>query len=211
MQPVHPPIRTPFRVILLSLALLSGCGALGAVSEATAQLDAYTLTPARFADAPVAGSRHLVVELPTSAGALSTDRILIKPIPYQAEYLPDGRWSEPAPALVQTLLVASFQNAGGFRLVGRDGAGLMPDYTLMTELQEFQAEPGGTVPGALNVKVGFMMTIIRESDRRIIASRRFASTAAVATDDSLTVVAGFDRALQTVLQDVVAWTRSQAG
>ena len=209
--PIRARLRPRFRVVLLSLALLSGCGALGAVSDATARLDAYTLTPARYAQAPAAGSRHLVVELPTSAGALSSDRILIKPIPYQAAYLPDGRWSEPAPALVQALLVASFQNAGGFRLVGRDGAGLMPDYTLMTEMQAFQAEPSGTAPGALTVKVGFMMTIIREEDRRIVASRQFSATADVATDDSLTVVAGFDRALQTVLQEAVAWTRAQGG
>lgn len=201
----------PIRFAVLSLVLLSGCGAISAVSQATAKLDAYTLSPAEFEAPQAAGSRHLVVELPTSAGALATDRILIKPIPFQAQYLPDGRWSEPAPSLVQTLLVASFQNAGGFRLVGRDGAGLMPDYTLMTEVQEFQAEPSGLGPDALTVKVAFMMTLIRESDRRIVASRRFASTAEVASDDSLPLLAGFDSALQTVLHEAVIWTRAQAG
>lgn len=200
----------PIRFAILSLALLSGCGAISAVSEATAKLDAFTLSPAAFEAPQAAGSRHLVVELPTSAGALATDRILIKPIPFQAQYLPDGRWSEPAPSLVQTLLVASFQNAGGFRLVGRDGAGLMPDYTLMTEVQEFQAEPSGLGTDALTVKVAFMMTLIRESDRRIVTSRRFGSTAEVASADSFPLLAGFDSALQTVLQEVVIWTMAQA-
>ena len=205
----------PIRAALLSLALLSGCGALGAVSDATARLDAYTLTPYAPSGKPAGGSRHLVVELPTSSGALSTDRILIKPLPFQAEYLPDGRWSEPAPSLLQTLLVASFQNAGGFRLVGRDGAGLMPDYTLMTELQEFQAELNGPspaeAPAALTVKISVMMTLIRESDRRIIASRRFSATAQAPSDETLALVGGFDSALQTVLQDAVRWTVAQAG
>ncbi len=201
----------PIRITLMTLALLSGCGAISAVSEKAAELDAYTLSPATYDRQPAGGSRHLVVELPTAAGALATDRILIKPLAFQAQYLPDGRWAEPAPALMQTLLVASFQNAGGFRLVGRDGAGLMPDYTLMTEVQEFQAEPSGLTPDALTVKVAVMMTLIRESDRRIVASRRFAATAAVASDDSLLVVAGFDTALRAVLQDAVAWTRGQAG
>ena len=200
-----------FRIVLMSLALLSGCSALGAVSEATARLDAYTLSPASFQTTKGGGSRHLVVELPTAAGALATDRTLVKPVPFQAQYLPDGRWSEPAPALIQTLLVASFQNAGGFRLVGRDGAGLLPDYTLMTELQEFQAEPSGPGPGAMTVKVAMMMTLIRESDRRIVASRRFASTAEAATDDSLPLVSAFDGALKKVMQEAVLWTRSQAG
>lgn len=199
------------RPAMVFLVLLSGCGALGAVSDATTQMDAYTLSPATFQTDRASGSRHLVVELPTAAGALATDRILIKPIPFQAQYLPDGRWSEPAPALVQTLLVASFQNAGGFRLVGRDGAGLMPDYTLMTELQQFQAEPVDATATTLTVKISAMMTLIRESDRQIVATRQFSSTADVAADDSLSLLSGFDRALQSVLQEAVLWTRGQAG
>lgn len=200
----------PFRAALLSLALLSGCGALGAVSDASTPLDAYTLSPYAPGQIPAGGRRHLVVELPTSGGALATDRILIKPLPYQAQYLPDARWSEPTPALLQSLLVVSFQNAGGFRLVGRTGAGLMPDYTLMTEIQSFQAEPAGPAPEPLIVRIGVMMTVIRESDRQIIAARPFAATANVASDDSAAVVAGFDLALQSVLRDAVQWTGGAA-
>lgn len=199
---------SPIRTTLLLLLLLSGCSAISAVSDASAQMDAYTLSPYAPESGPVAGSGHLVVELPTSAGALATDRILIKPLPFQAQYLPDGRWSEPSPALVQTLLVASFQNKGGFRLVGRNGAGLMPDHTLMTELQAFQAEPAEA--GPFTVRISAMMTLIRESDRRIMASRRFASEATVATDDTLALVSGFDRAMQSVLQEAVQWTIAQA-
>jgi len=199
----------PFRAALLSLALLSGCGALGAVSDASAPLDAYTLTPYAPGQIPAGGRRHLVVELPTSGGALSTDRILVKPVPFQAQYLPDARWSEPTPALLQSLLVASFQNAGGFRLVGRTGAGLMPDYTLMSEIQSFQAEPAGPAPEPLLIRVAVMMTVIRESDRQIIAARPFTGSASVASDDTAAVVAGFDSALQTVLREAVQWTNGQ--
>jgi len=204
-----PPFR--FAPLALILALLSGCGALTAVSDASARMDAYTLTPVAGAGGDAAtGSRHLIVELPTSAGALATDRILIRPVPVQAQYLPDGRWSEPTPALVQTLLVASFQNLGGFRLVGRSAAGLQPDYTLMTELQDFHAEPSGVGTTPLTVRVGAMATLIRESDRRIVATRRFAATAGVASDDTLAVVRGFETATQALLRDVVVWTRTQA-
>jgi cholesterol transport system auxiliary component len=191
--------------------VLSGCGALSSLSDAGKEMDAYTLSPAESSGEIASGSRHLVVELPTSAGEIGTDRILIKPVPYQAEYLPDGRWSEPAPVLVQNLLVASFQNIGGFRLVGRTGAGLMPDYTLMTELQEFQAEPAGPDASVFILKVSMLVTLIRESDRRIVASRKIAATGTVASDDTATLVAGFDRVVQTVLTETVLWTRSRTG
>ena len=197
--------------LILALSLVSACGALSSLSEASKELDAYTLSPVSTGGTAAAGSRHLVVELPTSAAALGTDRILIKPSAVQAQYLPDGRWTEPAPALVQTLLVASFQNLGGFRLVGRTGAGLMPDYTLMTELQDFQAEPIGPDARQVTVKVSVMLTLIRESDRRIVATRRFATTDVVGSDETSALVGGFDRALQSVLREAVLWTRAQTG
>ncbi len=193
----------------LALSLLSGCGAISSLSKAGAELDAYTLSPATGSGSAMGGSGHLIVELPSSAGALSTDRILIKPVPYQAQYLPDGRWTEPAPALVQTLLVMSFQNLGGFGLVGRTANGLNPDHTLITDLQDFQAEPLGPEQEGLVVRISMMMTMIRESDRRIIASRRFTTTEIVASDDTLAVVGGFDRAVQRVLQEVVVWAARQ--
>jgi cholesterol transport system auxiliary component len=190
----------------LAFSLLAGCGALSSLSKAGAELDAYTLSPARASEAPAGGNRHLIVELPSSAGALATDRILIKPVPYQAQYLSDGRWTEPAPALLQTLLVASFHNLGGFRLVGRTANGLNPDYTLMTELQDFQAEPSGTEPPQYVIRISMMMTLIRESDRRIVATRRFSATETVGSDDTPTLVGGFDRAMQGLLREVVIWT-----
>lgn len=198
-------------VLSLALPLLSACGAISSLSAAGEELDAYTLSPATGTAAAPSGRRHLVVELPSAPGAVATDRILIKPLPYQAQYLPGSRWSEPTPALVQTLLVASFQNIGGFRLVSRTGAGLMPDYTLMTELQEFQAEPGDAGPDQVTVRVGMMMTIIRETDRRIVASRRFAATEVVASDATGDIVGGFDRVVQRLMAEAVAWTVQQAG
>ncbi|SDW06950.1 ABC-type transport auxiliary lipoprotein family protein [Roseicitreum antarcticum] len=196
-------------ILSLSLALLSGCGAVSALSEATTELDAYTLSAPAPDSPPAPGRGHLVVEAPSAPGALATDRILIKPLRYQAQYLENGRWSEPAPAQVQTLLVSAFQNMGGFRLVGRTGAGLMPDYTLMTDLQSFQAEPSGSDAAPITVKISAIMTLIREDDRRIAATRRFDATATVASDDTRAVVAGFDAAMRDMLPQIVRWTQSQ--
>lgn len=191
--------------LIIAFSPLTGCGALSSLSKAGAELDAYTLSPASGSGTPARGRGHLIVELPSSSGALATDRILIKPVPYQAQYLPKGRWAEPAPALLQTLLVASFQNLGGFELVGRTANGLNPDYTLMTELMDFQVEPSGPEPDQFVVRITMMMTLIRESDRRIVASRRFSTTESVASDDTQTLVGAFDHALQRVLQDIVGW------
>lgn len=199
-------MRRIIAALIIATSALSGCGAVSSLSKAGAELDAYTLSPVAGSGATVRGRGHLIVELPSSSGALATDRILIKPMPYQAQYLPEGRWTEPTPALLQTLLVASFQNVGGFELVGRTANGLNPDYTLMTEVMDFQIEPSGQGPDQFVVRITLMMTLIRESDRRIVASRRFSTSEPATSDNTQVLVGTFDRALQRTLQEIVVWT-----
>lgn len=195
---------------ILSLGLvagLPGCGALTAVSTASDPLDTYTLSPLRSATPRTAGSGHLIVELPTSGGEFATDRILIKISSRQAEYLPGARWSEPTPAMVQTLLVNSLLDQGGFRLVTRVGAGLMPDFTLMTELLAVQAELPDSEPASAQARLSMQLTLIRESDRAIAGTRRFDTSGAVATDTTVALVAGLDVAMQSLLGDAATWVR----
>ena len=189
------------RISFFLLLVLAGCGAFG---KASAPLDAYTLSPLPVAKA-ASSSEHLVVELPTASGALTTDRILIKPNALQAEYLPKGRWVDPAPELIQTLLVSSLQNSGAFRLVGRDGAGLTPDYVVLVEVNAFQAEAAAPDTVGTPVRVGLTLSVVREGDQRLIATRRFDHTAISTSSDTLAVVSAFDAATRQVLADAVVW------
>ena len=185
-----------------SLALLSACGSL---TKATEQLDVYTLSPLQGSGSSPSSIRHLVVELPTSSGELATDRIRIKPNPLQAEYLPKVRWADATPVLLQSLLVASLQNNGAFRLVGRDGAGLTPDYVLLVEVNDFQAEAPAAGQTPTPDHVGLTMTMVREGDGSLIATRRFDQTALATSGDTLAVVAAFDDATRKVLSDAATW------
>lgn len=195
---------------LSAMAGLSGCGAVAAVSKASDPLDTYTLSPLAPAQPRPGGSRHVVVETPTSGGELSTDRVLIKISPLQAEYLPEARWSEPTPAMVQTLLVNSLLNRGGFRLVSRVGAGLKPDYTLMCEIQAFQAELTGPDLASAQIHVAMQMTLIREADREIAGTRGFGTTRSVGSDSTVALIAGIDAAMQSVMADAVGWVQALA-
>jgi cholesterol transport system auxiliary component len=192
----------------LGLLALAGCSALGAVEQAAAPVDAFTLAPVTPPDAAQTGL-HIIVEPTEAPGALATDHILIKPNALQAQYLPGASWTDPAPALVQILLVGSLQNSGGFLRVGRDGGGLMPDYTVLSDLGDFQAEAGSDGRPGWQVRVGVTLSIVRESDRTLIASRHFESIAPAAADDTATLVNAFQTAMGEVLQDEVAWILRQ--
>lgn len=187
------------RLPMLFALALTGCSAF---SQASAPLDAFTLQPLAVT-AGTGTARHLVVELPTASGALGTDRILIKPNALQAQYLPGGRWVDPVPDLVQTLLVASLQNTGRYRLVGRDGAGMTPDFVALVEVNEFGADAPPDV--APMVQVALTVSLLDVADRRLLATRRFAAAAPAADTDPFTLVTAFDAASQQVLADAVAW------
>ncbi|MBC7143526.1 MAG: membrane integrity-associated transporter subunit PqiC [Rhodobacteraceae bacterium] len=196
---------------IAGLVTLGGCGAISVVSSASEDLAAFTLAPLDTGQRQAAVGGHLIVEEPTASGALATDRILIKPNRIQAQYLPGARWVEPAPLLIQTLLVQSIENSGRFRLVGRRAMGLQPDFTLMTELRDFQAEASHPAEGpGLTVRVGLVLTLIRESDRSIVGSRRVESVVAAPTSDALPLVSAFDAALSAALAELVAWTANSA-
>ena len=86
-------------------------------------------------------SRILFVAEPTVPGAIGSDRIVMKPSPIQVTLLGDGRWVEPAPAHIRNLLARSLANTGPVRLreLG-DTVGPLPDFTLMTDVERFEAE-----------------------------------------------------------------------
>ena len=202
------------RLTLISLtcaALLPGCAAISALSGAATPLENYDL--AAPADAPQARrsiARQLVVEVPTAPGALMTERILIRPRPLQAQYLPDGQWASEAPVMMQTLMVRTLEDSNGFRHVGRRPLGSFGDFVLISELTDLQAEAQPEGDGA-TIRVRLTARIVRESDAAVIASRTFNAAAASATTETLDLVDGFNTASQSMLRDLSVWVLGTTG
>ncbi len=193
-------------VALVAVSALTGCAALSAIGDATTPLEVYELRAPT--DIPTAQGRTLprdvVVELPTTSGALETDRIMIRPNSMQAQYLPDVRWSEPAPVMVQTLMLRSIEATEGVRYVARQPLGANGDFAIVTELTDFQAELGADGNTAI-VRVRLISRIVREDDARIVASRTFTSTAPSSSLDTQDLVAAFDTAAGSLLSEFATW------
>jgi len=202
------------RLSLISLAtaaLLPGCAALSALSGAATPLENYDLeAPANPPQARRTLARQMVVELPTAPGALMTERILIRPRPLQAQYLPDGQWASEAPVMLQTLMVRTLEDANAFRYVGRRPLGSFGDFVLISELTDLQAEAQPDGPGA-TIRVRLTARVVRESDAAVIASRTFNAAGATATTDTIDLVEGFNSASQSMLRDLSAWVLGTVG
>jgi cholesterol transport system auxiliary component len=196
----------PFVLTVVAGAFLSGCSAISAISGAATPLDAFDLT-APLDGAKARGratSQQLVVELPNAPGAIATNRILIRPHPLQAAYLPDAQWSEEVPVMVQTLLVRTLEDSNAFRYVGRRPLGAAGDYALVSELTDFQAEAGNDGVTA-TIRLRLTARLVREDDATVLASRSFTASAQTASTGSLDLVESFNQANQAMLSDISSW------
>jgi cholesterol transport system auxiliary component len=194
-------------LLVLGMSALGACSTISSLNAASKSLDTYELRAASLQGVSAArSSRILLVAPPTATAAIDSDRILIKPSALQVQYLPDARWVDAAPVHVQALLARSIANSGLVRYAGNDPAGPIPDYVLLTDLQVFQAETSAQAGIPYRAVVRMTLTLVRDSDRRIIASRRFEHTGGASSSASLPIVSAFDAALNPILRDATVWT-----
>ena len=96
---------------------------------------------------------QLAIPLPVADAALNTARITLRQNPISLEYYARANWIDTAPQMIQTLLVESFENSGKIVGVGRQSVTLRADYSLLTDLREFQAEYLGAGPPRVRVRL----------------------------------------------------------
>jgi cholesterol transport system auxiliary component len=169
--------------------------------------DLYVLSPkSTFSDDIPAVDWQLVVDEPSTAKGIDTDRIAIAPQPLEVKYFAGARWADRAPRMVQQLLIQSFENTKKIVSVGRQSIGLRSDFVLKTELREFQAEKtpeGGTV-----VRVRLNLKLVRPAIGQIVASQSFESVKPAASENVPDIVQAFDDAVGAVLKRAVTWALS---
>ncbi len=183
--------------------LTAGCAATGLFRSDPPQL--YTLSPKSTFDpgAPTV-DWQLLVEVPVAAAGLDSPRIALRQTATTLDYYADVAWTDRAPAMVQTLLVESFENSGNIISIGRQSLGLRADYRLKTELREFQAEY--LSEGMPTVRVRINAKLIRTRSREIIAGLTFEDIQRSTDTNMDALIFAFDEALGEVMQELVEWT-----
>lgn len=198
-------LRTAALPLALALAL-PACTAVRSIDSASRSLDTYELQPLAGAPPRARSGRALAVELPTASGALSTERILVKPNPLQVAYLPGARWVDAAPVHVQSLLIRSIANSGRTGFVGQPAGGPLPDYDLLTDLEALQAEVQRSGQPPYEVVVRMTLTLVRDLDGRVVATRRFERRVGAPSSDAPTLVSAFNVAMSGLLGEATSWT-----
>lgn len=192
------------RVALLgAVAALGGCSAVSALNTAAEPLDTYDLLPAIGSQSGPRTIRTMLVVRPEAPAAISSDRIMIKPDAASIKYLPDARWSDELPLLIQSLLVRSIAGTDRIGYVGRSDGGPIPDTALLVRIDTFNVDvlPDDT----FRVAVDMTLTALDDGDQRVIATQLFATTALAASDTPAAIVAAFQVVLNELLPRMADW------
>lgn len=206
----EPGIRVQNRRRLLRAAALlafgtltSGCA--GVLPGAGPPPRLFRLTPkSTFPENQEPVAWQLVIETPLAPAGLDTTRIALQRASVELEYYARANWTDLAPAMIQTLVVESFENSGKIVAVGRESLGLRADFVLKLELREFQSDySGGAVP---NAHVRLNAKLVRMPQRTIVGSQSFEAKVGANADRIEDIVAAFDSALGKTLKDLVLWT-----
>lgn len=189
---------------VVAIALV-GCSSLF-VSTPPGKL--YRLTPVgNFpADLPHA-SAQLAIDLPQAPAGIDTSRIALSKSPLTLDYFADSEWTDRLPNLIQTLLLASFENTGAIIGVDRTSGGLRADVILRTEIRHFEAVYD-TGAGPPQVLVEIIARLAAVPGRTIVAETRFQQRVRAVATDIPSIVAAYDAATDAVLRDIVVWTLS---
>ena len=197
------PQRIRSFVLVCLISVLSGCSVVDIPGKAP---DLYNLTPkSTFRDDLPEISKQLVIEEPIAAGGLDNNRIAQRPHSTKLQFFADARWTERAPKMLQTILVESFENTNKIVAVGRQSIGLRSDFTLKTELREFQAEHNLETE-LFTVRVRINAKLVQQPNRVIVGSQNFEHTVEIRDDVGMSnIVIAFDQATGRVLKKLVEW------
>lgn len=190
-------------IATLSAVTLAGCSLPDLGSGPPPDL--YVLSPkSTFPEDLPTVEWQLVVEEPSTAKGIDTDRIAIAPSALEVKYLAGSRWADRAPRMVQQLLIQSFENSKKIVSVGRQSIGLRSDYVLKVELREFQAEK--TAEGGTVAHVRVNLKLVRVALGQIVGSESFDILKPANSESVPHIVQAFDDAVGAVLKRAVAWT-----
>jgi cholesterol transport system auxiliary component len=192
--------------MVLSLSLISaGCAGtlLGPSGEPP---EVYRLETAAVAGGAERLPLALAVARPRAAASLDTERIAVVQPDSRFDHFAGVRWSEPAPQMLQALIVRVLQSDGRYEVVVAAPSRVPADLLLDVELRRFEAVYARGVESP-TVRVEFQATLVDTRRARRVSSIVASAEAVAGSDRRGAVLEAFERATGESVQAMAAWLR----
>ena len=179
----------------LVAALLAGCGT-------KANNDTFDLSITPASTGPAARGRQILVPEPTALKSLDSDQVVVRVSPSEIQYLANSQWGDTLPRMVQSKLVAAFENSGRLGGVGKPGQGLAIDYQVVAEIRAFEV----TTVGADAANVEIFVKLLNDRNGTVRAQRGFQARVPVSGSGNRNFVEALNAAFAAVGAEIVEWS-----
>jgi cholesterol transport system auxiliary component len=191
-------------LVLLALAT-AGCGSL--LQSNGERLQAYRLEPVTVVAGGEALDGALSVARPRAAESLDTERIAVAQAGSSFDYFAGVRWAEPAPRMLQQMLVDAFVADGRFAVTVASPSRVPVEFLLDVELREFTAAYAreGAPP---EVRVQWQATLVDAKGGTRMGSVLAKASVTATANRREAIVQAFQQATDRAIADTVAGVRS---
>lgn len=193
-------------VAALVLVTVAACGALGGDAPARVWYQLEDQGPAERS-AGAALSRTLLVEAVSASAVYDSSALVFSRAPGALAPYQYAAWADRPARRIGMLVEQRLVAAGRFATVAQSTAGVRGDLMLRLSLDEF-VHDAAVPPG--RVRVALRADLIEWSDRTLLARRVFTASEPLATEDAAAAVAGFNRAVTRVLDELAPWVEGAA-
>ncbi len=168
-----------------------------------AKVPLYDLTAVKdFPPLTEQPSWQLVIPEPSALLALNTDKMTVKPEgAAESTDIPNAKWADAAPILLQEKILQSFENAGYSRSVSRPKDGFEAGFQLLLDIRSFSLIDGDKPVG----EVAFEAKVLGP-DGKIVAAKTFKGTAPADGTDAAAAAAALNAAFDQTAKELVPWT-----
>jgi len=191
-------------VMLLALPLIAGC-MLTRNPAPLSILAPSVKTEARAAEQAVNWS--LQVQRPVADAMRDSDRVLVRRAQSRLQVYAGAAWLDSVPEMLQALMIQSFSDTGSFTGVSRAG-GMRTRFSLASELRHFEVVDDGGPD--LTVEIALQASLIHQRTARPVASQTFAQQRRIDGKGLDAVVAGFEQALDSLMEELIDWVFEQS-
>jgi len=194
--------------LLAAASLCTACVGSALRSDADAP-DRYRLEGPAAEPGGVTLPLAITVSRPRSPLSLDTDRIAVTTPGLGFNYLAGVRWADPAPQMLQQLLVDTLARDARFATAVAAPSRVPTDLMVDVEIVRFEAAYADVrSPPTVTVEFGVNLVDVRSG--RLVTSFRVAATAASESNDRRSVVAAFEQATDQALREAVNRVASDA-
>jgi cholesterol transport system auxiliary component len=179
----------------LVAALIAGCGT-------KANNDTFDLSITPASTGPAARGRQILVPEPTALKSLDSNQVVVRVSPSEIQYLANSQWGDTLPRMVQSKLVAAFENSGRLGGVGKPGQGLAIDYQVVAEIRAFEV----STVGADSANVEIFVKLLNDRNGTVRAQRGFQASVPVSGSGNRNFVEALNAAFAAVGAQIVDWS-----